>query len=67
MINFDTDKVFIIMNLHDHSTITRFFLRNYFVSNLVQDSLKLKKLLELHERAKKLSKNCTLKSLPGSA
>ena len=43
-----------------------FYKRNHFTSNLVLDSLKFKKLLELIGKAKKLRKNSKLKSLPGS-
>ena len=30
--------------------ITRFFIRNHFISNLVLNKVKFKKLLELHEK-----------------
>ena len=43
-----------------------FLIRNEFISSLVLDSLKFKKLLELQRKAKKLQINSTLKSLPGS-
>ena len=40
------------INAGDFTTFTRFFIRNQFISNLVLDTQKIKKLLELLRRVK---------------